>query len=149
MGPIGAILCHVLYAWASSYGIDESGEPTIMRYGWHLSSAANGSAQQDNVRRDREAARQRQLEQTNLAVKEILKEIDQAGIYRNMSWDGVRCMLLILPLTECKLFHSTLQVDTIDTGLPTRHLIFCREAGHVRMCLGTSISTLLCGCPGL
>ncbi|KAJ9105907.1 hypothetical protein QFC20_004144 [Naganishia adeliensis] len=59
-----------------------------MRYGWHLSSAANGSAQQDSVRRDRETARQRQLEQTDLAVKEILKEIDQAGIYRNMSWDG-------------------------------------------------------------
>lgn len=130
MGPIGAILCHVLYAWASSYGIDESGEPTIMREGWHSPPATANSAHADNVRRDRETARQRQLDQTNLAVKEILKEIDQAGIYRNMSWDGVRCMLLILPLTECEFSRKTFGCHALiaamwftDTSSPAERLV--------------------------
>ncbi|KAJ9097370.1 hypothetical protein QFC19_006839 [Naganishia cerealis] len=99
MGPAGAILCHVMYAWACSYGIDESGQMLVTSNEWHIpeNTMHPDRQQQYSIR---ESARQRQLEQTNLAVKQVLKEIDQAGILRNITWDGVRCLLLILPLTE-------------------------------------------------
>lgn len=101
MGQVGAILCHVLFAWACSYGVNEFGELYVMPDGWHT-SVITDPAQQSQVQVEREMARQRQLKHTNLAVSQILREMDHAGVYRNMTWDGVRCLLLVLPLTERK-----------------------------------------------
>jgi hypothetical protein len=101
MGKAGAILCHLLYAWACSYGINEFGELDVMSEEWH-ESVTSDIDQQAQVQPEREVARQRQLDRTNLAVREILREIDYAGIYRNVTWDGVRCLFLVLPLTESK-----------------------------------------------
>ncbi|KAJ9108955.1 hypothetical protein QFC21_000277 [Naganishia friedmannii] len=99
MGLAGGILCHVLYAWACSYGIDQSGQPLVQSQEWYI---PEGTVHPDRQQQYsiRESARQRQLEQTNLAVRRVLQEIDQAGILRSISWDGARCLLLILPLTE-------------------------------------------------
>jgi hypothetical protein len=72
-----------------------------MPEGWHISATSN-TAQQAQAHLAREVARQRQLDRTNSAVREILREIDHAGIYRNVTWDGVRCLFLVLPLTESK-----------------------------------------------
>lgn len=80
----------------------------------------------------RESARQRQLERTNLAVRQVLKEIDQAGILRSISWDGARCLLLILPLTECKfLSDSNRRKQESAHRLFVRHLFCLRKAGYV------------------
>ncbi|RXK40132.1 hypothetical protein M231_02589 [Tremella mesenterica] len=99
MGPEGAILCHVLYAWAVSYGVDERGNCDVPE---------NGGAPLLNVsllhpsdaEASREADRQGRRAKMRYVVEIILREIDDAGILRRPSWDGVRVLLLLLPLTE-------------------------------------------------
>lgn len=97
MGREGSVLCHVLYAWAVSYGVDErgqldspEGEPCGPTSLLHASDA--------ELKRQNE--RQRRTEKTYRVVRTILCEIDEYGIMRKPSWDGVRVLLLILPLTE-------------------------------------------------
>jgi hypothetical protein len=46
MGPEGAILCHVLYAWAVSYGVDEQGQLDVPDGG----GAPLGRGQRDAAR---------------------------------------------------------------------------------------------------
>ncbi|EJD44127.1 hypothetical protein AURDEDRAFT_185160 [Auricularia subglabra TFB-10046 SS5] len=79
LGPAGELIAKVLAAWAASYGVDEAGnaEP-------HLGI---------------QSVYQRK-ERTNAMVREILHLIDVHAILRKPSWDGVRVLLLIMPLTE-------------------------------------------------
>jgi hypothetical protein len=57
----------------------------------------------------READRQARFEKMKVAVDVILEEIDACGILRKPTWDGVRVLLLLLPLTEgesaCRRCH--------------------------------------------
>jgi hypothetical protein len=48
----------------------------------------------------REQDRQTRFEKMRVAVDVILEEIDACGILRKPTWDGVRVLLLLLPLTE-------------------------------------------------
>lgn len=48
----------------------------------------------------REGDRQARFEKMKVAVDIILTEIDACGILRKPTWDGVRVLLLLLPLTE-------------------------------------------------
>lgn len=124
MGQAGAILCHVMYAWACSYGVNEYGEPEVALGQWHLSSSGD-STKQERLDAEREIARKGQLARTNVAIKQILKEIDYAGIYRKITWDGVRCLLLVLPLTECEscFYPLTLHANACpDTSTSTDRL---------------------------
>jgi hypothetical protein len=94
-------MCHVLYAWACSYGVNEYGELDV-----------DDADQADNIlpgvnvetaaRQARQYSREQRKRKANAVVRTILKEIDDAGVMRRRTWDGVRCLLLILPLTECK-----------------------------------------------
>ena len=99
LGPEGALLCHVLYAWATSYGVDENGRLDIPEGGGepmrNLSLLDPGK---DEVKR--EADRQARFAKMRVAVEIILQEIDACGILRKPTWDGVRVLLLLLPLTE-------------------------------------------------
>lgn len=88
MGPEGAILCHVLYCWAASYGVNERGELDVPEGG--------GTANEG----EREVHREIRRRNTQSAIRVVLKEIDDAAIMRRPTWDGVRCLLLVLPLTE-------------------------------------------------
>lgn len=94
MGPEGAILCHVLFSWAASYGVNERGELDVPEGG--------GGADET----ERETQREMRRRNTQSAIRIVLKEIDEAAIMRKPSWDGVRCMLMVLPLTEGE-FPST------------------------------------------
>jgi hypothetical protein len=99
MGPEGAILCHVLYAWATSYGVDENGQLDVPEGGGEPVGQLDPLAVSDGeVKRERD----RQTRKTKMAavVQVILKEIDDCGVMRKPTWDGVRCLLLILPLTD-------------------------------------------------
>jgi hypothetical protein len=99
MGPEGAILCHILYAWAVSYGVDERGQLDVPEGGGTpLGPLSPMSPGENEVRR--EGDRQRRFTKMKLAVQIILREIDECGVMRKPSWDGVRALLLILPLTE-------------------------------------------------
>jgi hypothetical protein len=102
MGHEGSLMCHILYAWACSYGVDEAGALDVPERNWPggILPAENGYVWGHDQVRDRDRLKRRA--KTDGVVANILKEIDDAGIMRRHSWDGVRCLLLILPLTECK-----------------------------------------------
>ena len=79
LGNTGQLICLILAAWATSFGINEFGEPDD-NMGHHV------------IRRRKE--------RTNAMLRELLQLIDVHGLLRKPSWDGVRALLLIMPLTE-------------------------------------------------
>jgi len=90
-----------LVVWASSFGVDEHGqsmdplEDHIYQYQEHKVDMhdqfdTDASAKLRTERRTR----------TNEMVKEMLYLIDVHGILRRPSWDGVRILLMILPLAQ-------------------------------------------------
>ncbi|KAL7421552.1 hypothetical protein Q5752_003321 [Cryptotrichosporon argae] len=99
LGPAGAVLCHVLYAWAASYGVDEHGRYDVPEGGGEPIGSVSLLGIGEGERR-READRARRHDRMAAAVTAVLREIDEAGLLRKPSWDGVRVLLLILPLTE-------------------------------------------------
>ena len=99
MGPEGALLCHVLVAWAASYGVDERGRLDVPDGGGPSLAGVSLSGVSD-AERQREADRQRRWSKMRSVVEVVLREIDDSGVLRRPTWDGVRALLLILPLTE-------------------------------------------------
>ena len=101
MGSEGAILCHVLYAWALSFGVDQNGDLDVQDGG----DAPDGPIDLVAVGQGetkREGDRQIRKEKLMKVLEVILKQIDDCGVLRKPTWDGVRSLLLILPLTECE-----------------------------------------------
>jgi len=128
LGPEGALLCHVLYAWATSYGVDEYGRLDIPEGGGELMrNLSLLDPGKDEVKR--EADRQARFAKMRVAVDIILQEIDACGILRKPTWDGVRVLLLLLPLTEGMSTYGSLQLR-----LTIRNLFAGRATGHVREC---------------
>ena len=68
-----------LAVWATSFGVNELGEPEP-----HTGHPAI------RLRKDR----------TNEMVQDLLRLIDVYGVLRKPTWDGVRVLLLVIPLTE-------------------------------------------------
>ncbi|OCF36737.1 hypothetical protein I316_01333 [Kwoniella heveanensis BCC8398] len=99
MGPEGAILCHVLFAWAISYGVDENGRLDVPEGGGAPLESVNLFGPSDGEIK-READRQRRKDKMRHVVEIILKEIDDCGLMRKPTWDGVRVLLMVLPLTD-------------------------------------------------
>ncbi|KDQ16343.1 hypothetical protein BOTBODRAFT_54128 [Botryobasidium botryosum FD-172 SS1] len=79
LGPLGELICMVFVTWAASYGVDEAG----------VEEPHNGM---EYIKQRRETC--------NKMVLEVLRLIDYHGILRRPTWDGVRILLLIMPLTE-------------------------------------------------
>ncbi|KIJ44214.1 hypothetical protein M422DRAFT_30390 [Sphaerobolus stellatus SS14] len=79
IGIPGQLLAMLLVVWAASYGVDHYGE-----------MEPSEGPQAILTRRER----------TNEMVRELIQLIDIHGILRKPSWDGVRVILLIMPLTE-------------------------------------------------
>lgn len=79
LGVTGQLLCMVLAIWAASFGVNEMGEPDSM-HGHHVPRLAK--------------------ERTNSMTQELLQLIDMHGVLRKPTWDGVRVLLLLVPLTE-------------------------------------------------
>ncbi|OSD01630.1 hypothetical protein PYCCODRAFT_1369162 [Trametes coccinea BRFM310] len=75
----GQLIALALVVWAASYGINEAGEVAPEYTG--------------------EEIPQRQ-ERVNEMLAELLYLIDIHGVLRKPSWDGVRVLLLTMPLTE-------------------------------------------------
>jgi hypothetical protein len=99
LGQEGAILCHVLYAWAVSYGVDEYGQLDVPEGGDTSGSPISLlDPGKDEIKREND--RQARFKIMKAAVEIILDEIDACGILRKPTWDGVRVLLLLLPLTE-------------------------------------------------
>ncbi|KAF8590449.1 hypothetical protein K439DRAFT_87429 [Ramaria rubella] len=79
LGVAGQLIAMLLVIWAASYGVDPLGRE----------EAHDGAL---GVRRRKQ--------KTNEMVRELLHLIDTHGLPRKPSWDGVRVLLLIMPLTE-------------------------------------------------
>jgi hypothetical protein len=87
------ILAMVLVAWAASFGLDERGanlDLTAPRYTdlYDVGSAGSGNENDNHAMR------------TDSLVSGILSLVDSHGLLRNPSWDGVRLLLLLWPLTQ-------------------------------------------------
>ena len=77
--PQTAPLALALVVWAASYGLNEAGEEIIELVDEDL---------------------QQRKERVNEMLLELLYLIDIHGILRKPTWDGVRALLLTMPLTE-------------------------------------------------
>ena len=75
----GQLIALTLVVWAATFGVNAFG----------VEEAQDGPAD----------ARQRR-ESINEMLQELLYLIDLHGILRKTSWDGVRLLLLVLPLTQ-------------------------------------------------
>lgn len=79
LGIFGELIAKLLATWAASYGVNVRGEE----------EPHDGLV---GVERRRAA--------TNIMVQELLATIDRHAVMRSISWDGVRALLLLIPLTE-------------------------------------------------
>ncbi|KAI0053838.1 hypothetical protein FA95DRAFT_1551599 [Auriscalpium vulgare] len=93
LGVAGQLIAMLLVVWAASFGVNEYGIEDV-----HQSASAVRS-RRDNV---------------NDMVREIMQLVDVHGIMRKPSWDGVRVLLLLMPLTsdvqsliERQVFYET------------------------------------------
>ncbi|KAI0748006.1 hypothetical protein C8Q80DRAFT_1336908 [Daedaleopsis nitida] len=75
----GQLIALAIVVWAASYGINEAGEEVLEL-------------------RDEDI--QQRKERINEMLLELLYLVDIHGILRKPTWDGVRALLLIMPLTE-------------------------------------------------
>ncbi|KAG8808002.1 hypothetical protein FRC17_004179 [Serendipita sp. 399] len=75
----GQLIGKILVVWAAAYGVDES-----------------GIEQPENSHIEVQKRRTR----VKSMIEEVMRLIDNLSLLRKPSWDGVRCLLLTLPLTE-------------------------------------------------
>jgi hypothetical protein len=75
----GQLLAKILVVWAAAYGVDEAGL--------------------ENPENSYQDVSKRRLRVKNM-IEEVVHLIDNLGLLRKPSWDGVRCLLMTLPLTE-------------------------------------------------
>lgn len=96
------MLAMLLVTWATSFGIDEYGskedtEDAASESGEDLHFALDSGDKLPNSKRHAKLLR------TEAMTKEILTLVDLHGLLRRPSWDGVRVLLLLLPLTRGQL----------------------------------------------
>lgn len=126
LGIAGKLLAMSLVVWASSFGVDENGqlqdplEDHIYQYQDHKVDIhdqfdSDASAKLRTERRTR----------TNEMVKEMLYLIDVHGILRKPSWDGVRVLLMILPLAQGERFDLLLTFPLCSSLLNTMAALRC------------------------
>ena len=110
----------ILVVWAASFGLDEQGlaqveaissmdqpvsNKTDLDMPTTIALASDKKARHVVLGRNRRDRKER----TDAMLREILELIDFHGVMRRPTWDGVRALLLILPLMEGNLswFHSS------------------------------------------
>ncbi|THV07898.1 hypothetical protein K435DRAFT_788229 [Dendrothele bispora CBS 962.96] len=118
-GPEGSLLAMLLVVWAASFGVDEYGVP-IAPNDHHNSMAsasndANIPPRNHTSRKDTSidsssnfkspvghavSAIRGRKERSEAMLREVLDLIDIHAVIRRPTWNGVRVLLLILPLLE-------------------------------------------------
>ncbi|KAF7311550.1 Zn(2)-C6 fungal-type domain-containing protein [Mycena kentingensis (nom. inval.)] len=108
LGNEGKILLHLLVVWAASFGIDERGlpanedssRPSSASTAEDRALASRPGAAKTGIELVSERARAERKSRIEGMVQEILLLIDSHAIMRRPTWDGIRVLLLILPLME-------------------------------------------------
>lgn len=99
----GQMLAMLLVTWATSFGINEYGAEM------DLSDLTPTSPTSPKFTPDSDGElsdpKRVWALRTEAMTREILALVDTHSILRRPSWDGVRVMLLLLPLTKGILFH--------------------------------------------
>ena len=111
----GQLIAMILAVWATSFGVNEYGIEEV-----------------DN---SPHAIRSRQ-ERTNEMVREVLQLIDMHGVVRKPTWDGVRALLLLSPLTQGlqirSMYDASRLSDLPEVQTPMERLVSYRAQGHMR-----------------
>lgn len=81
----------LLVIWAASFGIDEFGNENIQN---EASDVSDGSDIHSNPEQHGT------MHFTESMIREVLTLVDYHGLLRRPSWDAVRVLLLLLPLTH-------------------------------------------------
>lgn len=105
LGHEGGLLAMALVLWAASFGLDETGSPTSSDNmsppspdkPSPTSSTSQGSLSPTDLRN---CQRKRRKDKADVMLREILELIDFHGVLRRPTWDGVRVLLLLLPLLD-------------------------------------------------
>jgi len=101
LGVPGKLLAMSLVVWASSFGFNEAGQPLdtfedqIFQYQEQKANSHDTFDPESSAR-----VRSERKAKTNEMLKEMLYLIDVHGVLRSPTWDGVRTLLIILPLTQ-------------------------------------------------
>lgn len=94
----GKMLEMLLVIWAASFGVDEFGNEDTQNDASENHNdphfARDGGDDHSNPKRRASVLR------TEAMVREVLTLVDLHGLLRRPSWDGVRVLLLLLPLTH-------------------------------------------------
>jgi hypothetical protein len=120
----GQLLAKVLVVWAASFGVDEFGveippcSSADIITNWRLDARSDDTERR--VRRER----------TDTMTHELLRLVDLHGILRKPTWDGVRVLLLVWPLTAG--VQTTLQrIVSFLTDALYSVCSFCNPTDHV------------------
>ncbi|KAK0197559.1 hypothetical protein F5146DRAFT_1015875 [Armillaria mellea] len=117
LGHEGSVIALLLVVWAASFGVDEQGVPIENEdHDYELGSVSMGHGDYSMQRNTRSASvssrpskgrngdssksRVGRKETTEAMLREVLELVDYHSIMRKPSWDGIRVLLLILPLLE-------------------------------------------------
>jgi hypothetical protein len=104
------MLAMLLVTWAASFGINEFGvEEDAERPSSDTSSSPEFSPDCDDEFSD--PKRRAKTLRTEAMAREILALVDNHGILRRPSWDGVRVLLLLLPLTKGQYSSFDTEID--------------------------------------
>ncbi|KAG8923009.1 hypothetical protein FRC01_013338 [Tulasnella sp. 417] len=130
LGVCGELIAQTLLAWATSYGFDESGADAIF-----FQDEAVKVEEDDTL-----ATIEKRKAATNAIVRDILDAVDKNAVARTTTWDGVRVLLLLLPLTEdvlssgdrVNLYRSTLNQVYSLSGLDSGYEKFPLLDGPVK-----------------
>lgn len=96
----------LLVVWAASFGLDERGLPPDNHIGGDdlaFSNTKDGSHSPDprKIKENSQDAKWRERkDKTDAMLREVLELIDFHGVMRRPTLDGVRALLLVLPLLE-------------------------------------------------
>lgn len=113
IGVEAVILCHVLYAWGLSFGVDETGRLDVPD-GGGVPSEALSLLVASPTERKREADRQQRRQRMSQVTHTILSEMDDYGLLRRAGWDGVRAMILFLQLPTGESFRNDDEMTLTD-----------------------------------
>ncbi|KIO25761.1 hypothetical protein M407DRAFT_24918 [Tulasnella calospora MUT 4182] len=130
LGAGGELIAQTLRAWATSYGFDENGADALY-------FQEEGVKVEDD---DALATAEKRKAATNAIVRDILDAVDKNAVARTTTWDGVRVLLLLLPLTEdvlspgdrVNLYRSTLNQVYSLSGLDSGNEKFPELDGPVK-----------------
>ena len=97
LGNEGQLISMLLVVWAASYGLNERGI-----------AEGEGDSPASAENQGPGAKRRQRKNRTEVLLHEIMEQIDFYGVLRRPTLDGVRVLLLLLPLLEGKSSVSVL-----------------------------------------